>query len=261
MRGVNTKPNWKESGIFTELTKTERGIIHTRMAVRLKNRYQSAIGGFQFVDAAISPDPITDWGFNTIVDQIIARRQANPRFNLTKDRAAVEAEVDLQNALRMRSINGGEAFIVDDGGGGQQSFSAPRSARRSAVAASRAVATGTAILVDWLGEGAVPESQSVAEVRASICAGSSDATKCPQNQPGDWLAIFTEPVAATIRKTIELKNSMKLSTSYDSKLGVCAACKCPLLLKSFTPMKHILEHTSDEVKAKLDPRCWILLEK
>lgn len=223
-----------------------------RMSVRLKTRWQSPINGFQFVDAPISAEPITDWGFDNMVAMVIARRQANPRFNLTTDVAAVQGEVDLQNAMRMASIKGGETFIINDGGGGNQmGFSAPRSARRS-VAGVKAVAAGVGTLIDWLGEGAVPEPQHVAESRALICA------TCPQNQPGNWASIFTEPVANTIRKTIELKQSMKLKTAVDDKLGVCVACSCPLPLKIFSPMKHILAHMPDEVKAKLDVRCWIL---
>lgn len=253
-RGVSTKPNWKGRGIFTELTKSYPRIIHTRMAVRLKNRYQSAIGGFQFVDAAISTDPIVDWGFNTLVDQIIARRMANPRFDLTTNRGAVEAEADLQNALRMRSILGGDMFIVDDGGGGQQNFSAPRSARRSVVAKVRAVASGKEVLLDWLGEGGIAVEPELSESRARICAA------CPQNKAGDWLAFFTQPIAEKIREALAAKNERALTTSQDAKLNVCEACLCPIPLKVHSPIKHIQEHLTDEVKNRLDSKCWIRSE-
>lgn len=231
------------------------------MAVRLKNRWQSPIAGFQFVDAAISAEPLVDWGFDALVALIIQRRQANPRFGLTLNVAAVQAEVDLQNALRMQSIRGGENFIVQEDGlpappGGSGSFTDPHNPRRSVVGDKvKAIAAGASLLLDWLGAGGETVPQTLAESRAQVCAS------CPQNQPGDWTRLFTEPAANKIKQQLSLRAEMELKTTVDDQLRVCKACLCPLPLKVLTPLKHILEHTSDAVKTKLDPQCWVLSEK
>jgi hypothetical protein len=228
------------------------------MGVRLKNEHQSPIGGWQFVDAPISSEPITEWSVGELVEAVKARRKQNPRFGLSLDPAAIKRDVMQQNALRMTSIRGGEHYLVDApneagppmGGGGP--FSPPRSHRRGAVAAVRNTSAGIAVLLDWLGEGAEPVDLPVAEERAKICAG------CPKNQPADWLAVFTDPVAAVIRKQLSIKNDMELKTSVDDQLNVCRECGCSLKLKCWVPIEHILKHTSEDVKGKLDPRCWIL---
>lgn len=230
------------------------------MGARLKNEYQSPIGGWQFVDAAINSEPITVWSLQELVQNVIARRKLNPRFGLSLDAATVKAEALQQNAMRMQSIRGGEHYLIQDDSlpgpaPGSQGFWPPLHARRSAVGKVRSVAAGVGTLLDWLGEGGEPVDLPLAETRAKICKD------CPQNQKGDWLAIFTEPVANKIRQQLSIKNEMELKTSVDDDLKVCKACLCPLPLKVFVPMDQILKHTSEETKAKLDARCWILSQK
>lgn len=231
------------------------------MGVRLKNEYQSPIGGWQFVDAPINDEPITVWGLDELIQNVIFRRKLNPRFGLSLDEKTVRAEALTQNALRMTSIRGGEHYLIQDDtvpgpAPGSQGFPPLQHARRSAVGVkARSIATGVGILLDWLGEGGQPVDLPLAETRAKVCVG------CPQNQKGDWLALFTEPVANKIRQQVSIKNEMELKTSVDDELKVCKACLCPLPLKVFVPIEQILKHTSEETKAKLDPRCWILAGK
>jgi len=94
--------------------------------------------------------------------------------------------------------------------------------------------------------------QTLADSRAAICAD------CPKNDGGDFTAYFTEPIANKIRTQLEIRGDLQLRTPSDEKLTVCSACDCPLKLKVWVPLDHILAHTSPEVKTKLDPRCWIL---
>ena len=60
---------------------------------------------------------------------------------------------------------------------------------------------------------------------------------------------------------IQTAQELDLTTPYDSKLGVCAACDCPMRLKVWTPLKLILEHMLPEAKAALDSKCWITAEE
>lgn len=229
------------------------------MGVRLKNEWQSPIGGWQHTDAAINSEPLTVWSIQELVQAVVARRRLNPRFGLSLDAGVVKEDVLRQNADRMTRIRGGEHYLIQDDNvpgppPGQAGFSPPHTGRRSAAARVRSVAAGIGILIDWLGDGGESVDLPVADARAKVCVG------CPLNQPKDFLAFFTDPVAQKIRQQISIKNEMELKTQYDDKLNVCTGCGCSLDLKVWTPIQHIARHTSDEVKAKLDARCWVLKE-
>lgn len=114
--------------------------------------------------------------------------------------------------------------------------------------------TGISTLADWLGTDGKPVDAALAEQRAEICAG------CPQNKSGDLLSFFTKPVADLIRKQIEEKESLKLTTSRDSAIGLCDACGCPLKLKVHVPLVYIKKHIKPPEWDRLDPRCWMLKE-
>jgi hypothetical protein len=228
------------------------------MGVRLKNEWQSPIGGWQHTDAAISSEPITVWSVNELVQAVIARRRQNPRFGLSLDAGVVHQEVMRQNADRMTNIRGGEHYLVNDDSvpgapPGQQGFSPPHTGRRSAAGSRvRNVAAGIGILIDWLGEGGQAVDLPEADERAKVCSD------CPLNQPKDFLAFFTDPVAQKIRQQIAIKNEMELSTQYDDRLNICTGCGCSLRLKVWVPSDQIVKHTSEKIKSDLDPRCWVL---
>lgn len=226
--------------------------------LRLKSRVNAPIGGFIFIDAPISAVPMEEWGFTGLVMNVINRRLSNPRFGLSTDFNTVAGEVDLQNAQRMQTINGGSNYITDDGVGGAAPPPPFPPAHRSglqSVAGRSDVMAGAAVLMEWLGAGGMPVAPELSESRAQICAA------CPRNGSGDWTTYFTAPAAAIIRRQLVQKDGLAVSTTVDARLGVCKACSCPLKLKVHTPLAHILGHTREEVKAQLDPRCWMLSEK
>jgi hypothetical protein len=178
-----------------------------------------------------------EWAANYVEAQNVARLQANPKFHpfLTMEAQLAPPPVrDIPDGDEDGSKKNVVASVVDGG---------------------RQLAAGVNILLDWLGSGGQPVEASRANSRAAVCAD------CPQNSGGDWKAVFTKPAAEKIRQQIEMKHEMKLVTPSDAKLTVCAACDCPLQLKVFTPLHHILKHTSPAVRAKLDPRCWITAEE
>lgn len=219
------------------------------------------IGGFLFVDAPISAEPMQDYDVNVLVQNVANRRSQNPRFNLTTNPDAVKQEILSQNTARMNGLlktpAERSAYLIDDGQPvSAPSFPQPQPPARVVVAPAVVVraAAGVKILLDWLGEGARPVDTVLAQQRAKVCVS------CPQNQQGDFFQRIEAGVAASIRKTVEIKNSMKLRTTVDHQLHTCQACDCHTPLKVWVPIKHILDHDREEIRAKLAPACWILEE-
>lgn len=226
------------------------------MALRLKNRWQSPIGGFMFTQPETGAT-FQDWGFNAIVVQVVNHRGNNPRFNLSTDPNAVGAEVDLQNATRMLSTPGGREFIADDGGGGAPNFPVPRPQKSGSVAGTSLGRLGSGIgaWADWFGEGAQPVEPALASARAAVCA------KCPKNETGPFSKWFTIPAANMLLQRVEAFKGLKLTTPSDDALNVCVACSCPLKPAVHFPLAVKLRHMNAETMSKLDPGCWILIEQ
>jgi len=198
--------------------------------------------------------------FSSVVDQVRSLRRANKylaeKHGWALDKAGIEYDVEQQNVARCIA-HGWTDFL-------QQEFVASpppvqgdlkKNLFGNAAGGIKRVAAGVGVLLDWLGSSAKPVDQAIAEHRANVCA------TCPRNDGGDWKSFFTGPAAAKIKTQLEIKHDLQLKTSQDDKLTVCSACDCPLPLKVFTPLAHILAHTSPEVEARLADRCWILSEE
>jgi hypothetical protein len=109
------------------------------------------------------------------------------------------------------------------------------------------------------------QDKALAEARAAVCAGvcaagAPQGKPCPKNQPGDWLSYFTVPVSNALRAALAALKGQGLSTTRDDDLHVCAACDCPLKLKVWARLDHILAHIPPESKAGLVDNCWIRTE-
>jgi len=224
--------------------------------ITLKERYKCPPNGFQFVQ------PETNWGegqkwwdFEQLCRELYNHRVANPRFNLPTDINHIRAEVDRTNALRCLSIKGADIYVVQDQSTVPK-YTAPHLPQPAVGGGSvSTLAAGVDTLKSWMGKGGKPVSELLSNARAEVCV------KCPKNGKGGWTHYFTVPAAAVIQREVEYRNRMKLSTPSDSQLGVCEACLCPLKLKVHTPLSDIIEHMPDDVKAALDPGCWILHEQ
>lgn len=195
--------------------------------------------------------------FTHCCDSLQQARLANPflceRHGWRTDRAGVEYDVEQQNCARMIAAGYTMFLLADDPSSPNPSYTPPPELKKKVPAVGvKRVAAGVALLVEWLGSGGKAVETHLAETRAAICS------ICPKNDGGDWKSYFTQPIADKIRLQLEIKNDLQLATTHDEKLTVCSACDCPLKLKVHVPINHILSHTSDEVKAQLDPRCWIL---
>jgi hypothetical protein len=212
--------------------------------------------GFRFLQPETGQTQEFEGSFNHVVEQVMMLRQANPflaeRHGWRTDRAGVEHEVEQYNVARM--IAGGwlDFIVQDDTTPAAPLYVMPEKKKASAAGRVKNITAGVGVLLDWLGSGGKSVEQPLADSRAAICAN------CPRNDGGDWTAYFTKPIADKIRTQLEIRGDLQLRTPHDEKLTVCSACDCPLKLKVFVPLDHILAHTSEDTKTKLDPRCWIL---
>lgn len=227
----------------------------------LRNRNQFPIGGYQFFQSQTNWRSDPHVGFDAVVAQIIAHRRANPRFNLTTDRTAVENELEAYTEARMRSIKGGEAYLIEGAPPLDPSFPMPPRQRRIVGAAPSVgggevskVKAGIGTLVEWFGDGLNPAPVDLATKRASICAS------CTLNKPATGLSVLTGLAAKTVSLLMDAKSDLKLSTPHDDKLETCTACLCDLKLKIWSPIDIVWKHTTPEVFEKLDSACWVRSE-
>jgi hypothetical protein len=224
----------------------------------LKSRMNCPPNGFQY------RQPETGWhtqawDFNSVVAAVVNHRRANSRFSLNSNPAQVAEDVDVQNAARCLAMTGADGFVAMAPVGGDDSpkFLPLRKLAGAAagfVAGVKQMHAGVQVLVDWLGDGAETVPAALAAERAKVCS------LCSLNQGGDWSAHFTGPISERIRTTLEMRKEMKIETSFDDALGVCAACACPLKLKIHVPMNFISAHAIPKMRSDLDPGCWMIAE-
>ena len=200
--------------------------------------------------------PGSDSSFEMCVAAVIAHRQANPRFNLAKDVGTVSAEVDFFNAMRLKSVANAGSYIIEDGGAPPVSFTSPRPPSRLAAvgAAAGKLRAGAKILADWLGEGGQPVATELALKRAETCVN------CPKNSIGSASRWWSIPIAAAVKKMLEARQDLNLSTPFDDRLGVCEVCLCSNRLKIHVGAEFLKAHTSAEVLAELPGNCWVPAE-
>ncbi len=115
-------------------------------------------------------------------------------------------------------------------------------------------AEGAALLRDWLGEGGHPVERPLAFDRATVCCA------CPLNTAPNWWGKFTNAIAMTIRKQLEIKNKMSLQLIMEESLSMCSACGCSARLKVWVPIEHIKSHTESDTMELFHSKCWIRKE-
>lgn len=231
-------------------------------------------GGWQFYE------PATDWWaplplantFQKQVQNIIAHRKQNPRFNLPVDEAAVGAELEAFTEARWRktySNRGMAKFMAESDEDKKKDWPGTKSsssrgnpgaglaggAVRAAVGlGGKALGLDTRGLDEWLGAGGKPVAADLAEKRAAVCA------ECPVNQKG-WRELLTAPAARQIAHYLGQKHSLQLATPYDDRLEECAVCHCVLTLKVWQPLEFALTNSDPAEHAKKNPNCWLVTEK
>lgn len=200
--------------------------------------------------------------FNTLVDQVVAMRKANPalvaKHGWSTDWNTVADEVDAFNAAICERMGWTDFINQPQSAPPTPKFKAlsPLAEKQLSAAAAtvKKVWQGVKTLNDWIesGEPAVPTELS--QSRANTCVA------CPMNGKGGLEEWFTKPAAAAIKLQLGKLEDRKLSTTVDDKLNVCTACLCPLRLKVHTPLTFITPNMGEETRRALDPGCWILAE-
>lgn len=232
--------------------------------LKLKSRSESIPGGFLFLQAETGWESPRNASFNKVVDALVSHRLGNKwlvqKHGWNTDWNSVADEVESYNALRMQGNSKWQHFIGgDDGGPPGTFFQFPRPGPlQSAAGTVKRVVAGVKVLTDWLGSSGRAVEKELAEKRANVCA------ICPQNKDGDWTTFFTAPVSEMLKLQLGIKNDLRLSTSKDDVLHVCMACSCPLKLKVWTPIRHIVDNMDEGTKSRLQPDspvCWIISEQ
>jgi hypothetical protein len=229
--------------------------------VMLRSKQHFVPGGWTFYQAEMNWTAPENLGFDQVVDAIVRIRQANPRFKLPTDRAAVSVELENYTERRLRETYGDKADQWLIGAPATVSAVNPlwRPLRQRAVDAVAAVnaevkkaVAGVGLITEWLGSGLKPCSAEEAQKRAAICQ------RCKKNENPNTLQSAYGVVADGLHLLMQAKSDLKLATQYDSDLHSCKVCDCDLKLKVWAPGEHVLAHTSEEVRKNLDPDCWIL---
>lgn len=107
---------------------------------------------------------------------------------------------------------------------------------------------GVKTISEWLGDGGYVVDNDTAQRRADVCL------KCPLNVEGNP---FIGAAAFAIKRTLELKKSLRLRVSGEQRLLSCGACDCVNKLKIWMPPDRVRQVTDADVFARLDPLCWI----
>jgi len=179
--------------------------------------------GFRFLQPETGQAQEFEGSFNHVVEQTMLLRQSNPflaeRHGWRTDRAGVEHDIEQFNVARMIAGGWTDFIIQDDTNPPAPLYVMPPAQKKtSVVGAIRNVAAGVGVLLDWLGSGAKPVEQSLADSRAAICS------TCPKNDGGDFTAFFTTPIADKIRTQLRIPDDLKLRTPHDDKRTGCKAC-------------------------------------
>lgn len=218
------------------------------------SRSQFPQGGWQFYQPQTNwtaPSPLM-YTFDGQVNNIIKHRLANgaivARDRLATDPVSVGNELEAYTRQRL-----GIPSIAPQPPKTIPPRSLPQAAAE-AVAAVAKTAEGIGLLIDWLGGGAEVVAPALAHRRAQVC----DA--CPQNSRSPFTDWFTVPVAERLRKMVEARKELKLTTPIDDKLGTCVVCRCPLPLKVHVPMPYIIAKTKADTMAAFPVECWIKRE-
>lgn len=137
---------------------------------------------------------------------------------------------------------------------GERSVSAGRVAEL--VDAVRRFSVGSRTMADWIGDGAFPVSNDLADARASTCAA------CPMNKVhDDPLSSLSAAVAEAVKSHTHAKRQLKLHLKQEDSISTCSVCGCHLPLKVWVPHRHIARTQSQSTRLALPKTCWMRSEE
>jgi len=223
------------------------------------NEHKIPPGGWQFYQPETkwrAPTPISST-LNQTGMLIIKMRKANAattaKFKLATNPEAVKAEILKFNRKRLGLSE--ESVAAPFSGSRKSSASAAGgvAGAEGTIAGLKRAAQGTAVGLEWLGKGAKPVAQELADKRAATCV------VCPKHTEGEW---YVTAPAELVKKSIEAWKAMtgaafEFKTSQGDNLKSCGVCKCLMTLKTFVPLEHILARTPPEIMQEFPSTCWI----
>lgn len=214
-------------------------------------------GGWKFRQPEMNWELSPGRTFKDSVTAIIAKRAANPRFNLSTDRETVANELDAYTCALLKN---NPAFCVS---GDPPSFRQPLPAKRQPSVGRSGAVVGSSFLknvgvgirtwIDFFGSGKTVEKDQ-AEKRAGVCV------TCEFNAKGSILERFSGAAGKEILSIFSTLNELDLRTGLDDKLNVCTQCDCALRAKVWCPIGVFKPHMRKETIDSLPAHCWIVRE-
>lgn len=120
---------------------------------------------------------------------------------------------------------------------------------------------GARILVDWVGEGARPVPEILAQARANVCLHAGpNGSPCPNNIESHGVALLTDKIAVAILEQRRRKTDIGLKVQGEDALFTCQVCTCHLPLKVWVPMDSIVRHLRPEKIERFPNFCWMKTE-
>lgn len=123
----------------------------------------------------------------------------------------------------------------------------------------KATASGSRILLGWIGSGGVPVSRQKAQGRAFVCE-FGDGTGCPMNCEANWWDRIKDSIASFIKDAIALKSSLGMDLVNENRVHMCRACKCCIRLKVWVPIENIKSGVTEDQMKTFPTFCWIRKE-
>lgn len=114
------------------------------------------------------------------------------------------------------------------------------------------VARGAQVFGPWIAAGKPIVDVREAQRRASICSNfDGQGNKCPYN-------VGHEPCSAcnSAYSAIQKLRPKNAATRLDSKLLVCAVCKCDNKTQVWVPLEFLYKGIPDWMNARLPDHCW-----
>lgn len=108
---------------------------------------------------------------------------------------------------------------------------------------------GIAHMTEMFGPDGIVADPEIAEARSEVC------NTCAKNQHGVRLS---HPVALAVKKFLEFRKDLNLSTTNDDNLGRCGVCECELKLLVHVPQERVREYMTDEEEQNSPAFCWKL---
>lgn len=214
----------------------------------LRNILNVPSGGWRYTQHSTDGVPMKSWSSMGLAYETAAAIADFRKGNGLPRATQREALEDLEEATCLRLHDDPQWCI-------KKKSSVVRPAVSRPFTNAGRVAVGARVLVEWLGDRAVPVPIAQAQARANVCR------KCSQNKLGHSFLKLTADLVRAIAEQMNAKESLKLRVESEEELGTCQACGCVTTLKVHVPLATILANTDDETLNAMPAHCWQQTER